>query len=90
MAAAGALRFERDGSALLEVHVQPGARSTEAAGMHGDRLKVRLAAPPVDGKANRALTEWVAQWLGLPRAAVTLVRGQTSRQKTLRLDGLPR
>ncbi len=70
------------------MHVQPGARKTEAVGMHGARLKVRLAAPPVDGKANRALTDWAAEWLGVPRSAVTLVRGATSRQKTLRIEGL--
>lgn len=84
----GALSIERQGTALLEVHVQPGARKTEPAGMHGGRLKVRLAAPPVDGKANRALTDWAAEWLGVPRSAVTLVRGETSRKKTLRIEGL--
>ncbi|MEZ4269711.1 MAG: DUF167 domain-containing protein [Myxococcota bacterium] len=82
------MSVERQGTALLEVHVQPGARATEVVGMHGGRLKVRLAAPPVDGKANRALTDWVAAWLNLPRSAVSLVRGETSRKKTLRIEGL--
>lgn len=88
LVSAGALSFERQGTALLEVHVQPGARSTEAVGMHGTRLKIRLSAPPVDGKANRALVDWVADWLGVARAGVSVVRGETSRQKTLRIEGL--
>lgn len=79
----GVLVTTGDGSLRLEVHVQPGAKSTEAVGMHGDRLKVRLAAPPVDGKANDALLAFVAESLGVPKSAVTLLRGQTSRQKTV-------
>lgn len=74
------------GAWLLHVHVQPGASTTQAAGLHGDRLKVRLAAPPVDGKANKALVAWAADHFGIPKAAVELVRGQTSRQKTLRIE----
>lgn len=74
------------GAWLLHVHVQPGVKSTEAAGLHGDRLKVRLAAPPVDGKANKALIEWAADYFGVAKSAVELVRGQTSRQKTLRIE----
>ncbi|MFT7623811.1 MAG: hypothetical protein ACI9WU_002996 [Myxococcota bacterium] len=70
---------------LLAVHVQPGAKKTESAGLHGDRLKVRLAAPPVDGKANKVLIAWVADAFGIKKAAVTLLRGHASRQKTLEL-----
>ncbi len=83
----GVLTTVSDGSRRLEVHVQPGAKTTEAVGLHGDRLKVRLAAPPVDGKANEALLTFVAESLGVPRSRVSLLRGQTSRQKTVAIDG---
>ena len=84
--AAGALIIAKDGAAHLSVHVQPGAKTTEWVGMHGDRLKLRLQAPPVDGKANKELVAWAAAHFDVPRAAVTIVRGQTSRRKTLRIE----
>lgn len=71
----------------LAVSVVPNARRSGADGLHDGALRVRLAAPPVDGKANEALIEWVAESLGLPRRAVSLVRGQTSRRKWLALEG---
>jgi uncharacterized protein (TIGR00251 family) len=79
----------RESTATLTLHIQPGARKTEVAGPHGDALKIRLAAPPVDGKANAALIEFVAGRLGLPKSAVRLVSGQTSRRKILELDAIP-
>ena len=54
------LRVAADGRIMLTLHIQPGARKTEFAGQHGDALKIRLAAPPVDGKANAALIAFVA------------------------------
>ena len=66
---------------VLELHVQPGARKTEFAGVHGGRRKVRLAAPPVDGKANEALIEFIAAEYGVPKRNVTIEAGLTSRQK---------
>jgi uncharacterized protein (TIGR00251 family) len=71
------------GVTTLTVHVQPGAKKTESAGLYGDALKIRLAAPPVDGKANAALVDFVAKRLDKPRAAVTLKSGQSSRRKVL-------
>lgn len=88
LVAAGALvRDQKADAWLLAVHVQPGARKTESAGLHGDRLKVRLTAPPVDGKANKALEAWAAEAFGVRKSDVELIRGQTSRRKTLRLAG---
>ena len=72
----------------LTVHVMPGAKRTEAVGLHGDALKIRLAAPPVEGRANAALVAWLATELGLPRASVELWQGAGSRRKVLRLHGL--
>ncbi len=79
----------RDGAGwLLELHVQPGAKTTAVAGEHGGRLKLKIAAPPVDNKANAHLLAWLAERLGVPRSAVRLVRGETSRQKTVAVVGV--
>jgi len=80
-------RQATDGRITLTLHIQPGAKKTEFAGLHGDALKIRLAAPPVDGKANEALVKFVAETLKLPKSAVTLKSGQTSRRKVLEVQG---
>ena len=72
---------------LLTLHVQPGARVSEVQGVHGDALKIRLAAPPVDGKANAELLRFVTAQLRVPRRAAELVAGHTARQKRLRISG---
>lgn len=81
------LRVATDGRITLTLHIQPGAKMTEFAGLHGDALKIRLAAPPVDGKANEALIKFIADTLGLPKSAVTIKSGQTSRRKALEVIG---
>ena len=73
---------------LITVHAQPGAKRAEVVGTHGDALKVRIAAPPIEGRANEALTEFFADRLGVARRAVTLVSGESSRRKRLRIDGV--
>ena len=80
-------RMTGDGRATLTLHIQPGAKKSEFAGLHGDALKVRLAAPPVDGKANEALLRFMAEELGIPKSAVNLKSGQTSRRKVLEVAG---
>lgn len=80
-------RQTADGRITLTLHIQPGAKKTEFAGLHGDALKIRLAAPPVDGKANEALVKFVAETLKLPKSAVSLKSGQTSRRKVLEVQG---
>lgn len=79
----------RDQNATLTLHIQPGAKKTEVAGLYGDALKIRLAAPPVDGKANEALIAFISARLGVARSSVRLVAGQTSRRKLLEVDGAP-
>ena len=76
-----------DGQVTLQLtlHVQPGASRTEVTGTHGDALKVRLAAPPVDGKANAELLRFLAEVFGVPRRNVTLLRGELSRAKVVRI-----
>lgn len=80
-------RLGKDGSVTVTLHIQPGAKKTEVAGEHGEALKIRLAAPPIDGKANEALLRFVADRLNLPRSAVILRSGQTSRHKVLEIRG---
>lgn len=87
MTAAVWLREAADGSVVLTLHIQPGAKKTEFVGLHGEALKIRLAAPPVDGKANAALCAFLADFCGVPKSAVSLVSGETSRAKRVRVDG---
>ena len=68
--------------------VVPRASRTRVVGLHGDRLKVQLAAPPVDGEANAALLELFVELFDVARSAVTLVAGQTSKRKTVRISGV--
>jgi uncharacterized protein len=75
-------------SARITLHVQPRARRTELAGRHGDAIKVRLAAPPVDGAANEELVRFLAERLGVTRGAVRIAAGAGSRRKTVEIDGL--
>lgn len=82
------LRRETPGSVVLSLHVQPGARKTEICGTYGEALKIRLAAPPVDGKANDCLVEFFARLLEVPRAQIELMSGAASRQKRIRVSGV--
>ena len=75
-------------SARFAVHVQPRAKRTEVTGMHGAAVKIRLAAPPVDGAANEALRRFLAERLCVPRASVHVVAGLSSRDKLVEVDGL--
>ncbi len=76
-----------DGSVILTLHIQPGAKKTEITGLHGEALKIRLAAPPVDGKANAALIAFLAKACGVSKSAVELVSGDTCRAKRVRVTG---
>ena len=78
---------ERD-AVVLRVHVQPGAGRSAVVGRHGDSLKVRVAAPPVDGRANSAATALVAAALGVKERDVQLVSGERSRLKRFRVTGV--
>lgn len=74
---------------ILDLHVQPGARVSEFAGRHGERIRVRLAARAVDGKANEALIEFLAAHYGVAKRDVRIVAGLKSRQKRVEISGLP-
>jgi uncharacterized protein len=77
----------KDG-AILTVHIQPKASTTECVGIHGNALKIRVAAPPVDGAANDELIRFLAQTLSLPLAAVCIESGTGGRHKRVRLRGV--
>ena len=72
---------EKDGGVRFEVHAKPRAKRSRILGERGDAVEVALAAPPVDGAANEELIRVVAKALAVPKRAITLVRGETSREK---------
>ncbi len=89
LAAAPFLRHEKNGDVIIDVHVVPNAAKTQVAGLYGETgksaLRLRLHAPPIDGKANEALIRWLADCLKLAQGDIKLVRGETSRRKQLKL-----
>jgi uncharacterized protein (TIGR00251 family) len=72
----------------LRLHVQPRASRSELAGRHGDAIKVRLTAPPVDGAANEALLRFLASQLQVPRSALSLVAGGSGRSKVVAIEAI--
>ena len=73
---------------VLELHIQPGASRTEVAGLHGERLKIRLAARASDGCANEALVEFLARELGVAKRDVHIASGAASRRKRVVVEGV--
>ena len=71
----------------LTLHVQPGAKKSGIAGLHGDALKIRLAAPPVEGRANEALLKYVAGLFDVPLRQIALKQGEQSRHKVVAISG---
>ncbi len=83
------LRLEQKGKShaiILDVSVSPNAKKTEVVGWHDGALRIRLAAPPVDGAANDALRKWLAQQLNLPQSHIELLRGASGRRKQWRIE----
>lgn len=70
---------------VLVIHAQPGARESAFAGLHGESLKVRLAAPALEGRANKELCRFLAAAFGVPQGAVELLSGEGSRHKRVRV-----
>lgn len=70
---------------LLTLYVQPGAKHNEIVGMHGNALKIKLATPPIEGRANKALLRYMATLFEVPLSNITLKRGTKSRQKTIEI-----
>lgn len=85
------LDIREEAAALtFAVHLQPRASQNRIIGLHGDALKVQVTAPPVDGQANKNLVDLLAKTLKVARSKVVIVKGQTSRQKQVRLEGVKR
>ncbi len=72
---------------MLTLHVKPGAKRSEVSGLHGDALKIRLAAPPIEGRANEALVRFIAERFAVPLRNVELLRGAQSRHKMVKVTG---
>ena len=82
------MKIEQSGTGVrFAVHVQPRASRTEIVGAHGDAIKVRLLAPPVDGAANEALVEFLSERFAVPRRGVRIISGAQSRAKVVEIDG---
>lgn len=80
--------YQRSGDIItLVLHVQPGAKQTSVAGLHGEALKIRLAAPPIEGRANEALLRFIADRFGVPLRSVELKQGGQSRHKRIAVSG---
>ena len=77
-----------DGRTTVQVHVQPGARSSEIQGVRNGTVYIRVAAPPREGRANRALLELMATRLGVRKSDLVIVRGHTSRDKVVAIQGI--
>ena len=77
-------------STRVRLRVSPGARQTELVGRHGEGWKVRVAAPPEGGRANDAVLDLLARELSLPRRSLSIVSGQTGREKVVLMDGIDR
>ncbi len=73
---------------ILSIHATPRASKAGIQGLHGDALKIRLRAPPVDGKANAALVEYLAELLKVPERSLSLLTGETGRQKRILVEGI--
>jgi uncharacterized protein len=87
---AGWRRYDATARRLtLTLHVQPGARKSGIAGIHGDALKIRIAAPAVDNKANAALIEFLSDTLDIPKSAIAIHHGATGRRKVIEITGGP-
>lgn len=77
----------REGT-LLNIHVSPGAKSTSVEGLYGEgAIKLKVAAPPVGGKANAEVERFLSKLLGVPRSDVNIIRGASSRDKTVLVRG---
>lgn len=79
---------EKDGKVTFKVKVQPRASKNELAGILGDEVKIRITAPPVDGEANKGVLRFFADLFQVPKAAVTIVSGLSSRSKTVEISGV--
>lgn len=72
---------------IIDIYVQPGAKISQIIGVHGERLKIKISSPPVDGKANHEVIEFFSQLLNISRRDISLVSGEKSRNKRVKIIG---
>jgi uncharacterized protein len=80
----------KEASVTLKIHLQPRASRNGIDGVHGDALKVKVTAPPLEGRANKAVKKLLAEQLGLSPSEIEIIAGQRSREKLVRVSGLSR
>ena len=74
---------EKNGNCIIRCRIQPSASKNKIVGIYNDAIKITLTAPPVDGKANKMLTQFMAKQLKLPKSKVSVIKGESSRSKTI-------
>ncbi len=79
---------ETEDGVVIEVMVQPRASRDQIVGLHGDAIKIRLTAPPAEGKANAALIAFLSKKLGVPKSSITILRGKAGRRKSITVSGI--
>jgi uncharacterized protein (TIGR00251 family) len=77
-----------DSHLILFLHIQPGAKQSEFCGLHGERLKIRIKAPPVDGKANDEIIRFLAEHFSIAKSQIQIISGELGREKTVRVSAL--
>ncbi|MCF7848965.1 MAG: DUF167 family protein [Kiritimatiellales bacterium] len=80
---------EKDGDIVINLRIIPRAAKNAVQGLHGDALKIRLQAPPVEGKANQALVKFLSKHWKIPRADIEILSGETGRNKRIRIRNAP-
>lgn len=76
----------QDSDLIINCHLQPKAKTDEFSGLHGESLKIRIKAPPVDGKANAYLTKFLAKAFGVSKSRVIIISGELSREKRIKIE----
>jgi uncharacterized protein (TIGR00251 family) len=82
------VKEQKDGSVSIALYIQPKASRNRIVGLHGDALKLSITAPPVDGKANEAVSKFVAKIFKVPKSAVSIASGKSSRTKRIHIEGI--
>ncbi|MCZ6790449.1 MAG: DUF167 domain-containing protein [Candidatus Dadabacteria bacterium] len=77
-----------ENSLNIQVQIQPGSSKDQIIGLHNGRLKIKISAPPVDGKANQNLIEFISKALGVSKSKIEILKGRTSKLKTLKISGV--
>ncbi len=77
---------QKDQFIVINIHAQPGAKRSAVVGLYGEKLKVAIATPPVDGKANKAIIAFLAKTISCPKSKLEIIAGETSREKRIRIN----